>query len=166
FVVFSTAAGALSAAEDAQRALAAGPVRVRMGIHTGTPLLTEEGYVGVDVHRAARIAAAGHGGQVVLSEATRALVEGTGLLGLGEHGLKARAAAERLGQLGEAKSPPLKTLYRANLPVPATVFLGRDRELRAVVALLQRDDVSLVTLTGPGGSGKTRLAPPAAPAAA
>jgi predicted ATPase/class 3 adenylate cyclase len=158
FVAFPTASGALAAAAEAQAALAAGPVRVRMGIHTGEPLRTPEGYIGMDVHRAARIAAAGHGGQVLVSKATRALVAGDGLRDLGPHRLKDLSAPERLYQLGEGEFPPPRSLYRTNLPVPATAFLGRDHELAEVVELLGRDDVRLVTLTGPGGAGKTRLA--------
>ena len=89
FVAFRTAPGALAAAAQAQKELAAGPIRVRMGLHTGTPHLTEEGYVGVDVHRAARIAAAGHGGQVLVSDSTAALVrDEEALADLGEHRLK------------------------------------------------------------------------------
>ena len=158
FVAFPTAVGALSAAGEAQCWLADGPIRVRIGLHTGAPLRTDEGYVGIDVHRAARIAAAGHGGQVLLSASTRAQVDGNGLRDLGEHRLKDLTAPERIWQLGDERFPPLKTLYRTNLPVPATPFLGRAEELREVASLLTRDDVGLVTLTGPGGTGKTRLA--------
>jgi predicted ATPase/class 3 adenylate cyclase len=158
FAAFPTAPGALAAASEAATGLSAGPIRVRIGIHTGTPLLTEEGYVGVDVHRAARIAAAGHGGQVLVSGATAALVEGAGLRSLGEHRLKDLAAAEQLYQLGEQEFAPLNSLYRTNLPVPATPFLGRERELAEVVELLAREDVRLLTMTGPPGTGKTRLA--------
>src|SRR6266545_4875808 len=155
FVAFPTAPGALSAAAQAQQALADGPIRVRVGIHTGTPHPAEEGYVGVDVHRAARIAAAGHGGQVLLSGATAALLGTDGLQDLGEHRLKDLSAPERIYQLGDDDFPPLKTLYRTNLPVPATPFLGREHELAQVCALLT--DARLLTLTGPGGTGKTRL---------
>jgi len=158
FVAFARASEAVGAASDAQTALEVGPVKVRMGLHTGEPTVTAEGYVGIDVHRAARIAAAGHGGQVLLSQATRDLVAGDDVRDLGEHRLKDLSAPERLYQLGAAEFPRLKTLYQTNLPVPATPFLGRERELDDVVALLRRDDVKLVTLTGPGGTGKTRLA--------
>ena len=129
-----------------------------MGLHTGEPVVTEEGYVGIDVHRAARIAAAGHGGQVLLSQATCDLVADEAVRDLGEHRLKDLSAPERLFQLGDAEFPRLKTLYQTNLPVPATPFLGRERELDEVVGLLRREDVRLLTLTGPGGTGKTRLA--------
>jgi predicted ATPase len=155
FVAFPTAPGALAAAREAQEGLR---LPVRMGLHTGTPLLTDEGYVGADVHRAARIAAAGHGRQVLVSTATAALVGPDGLHDLGSHRLKDLSAPERIHQLGHAEFPPLKTLYRTNLPVPATQFLGRDHELADVRELLARDDARLVTLTGAGGSGKTRLA--------
>jgi predicted ATPase/class 3 adenylate cyclase len=157
FFAFPTAPGALAAASALTDALGPGPISVRVGLHTGTPLLTEEGYVGADVHRAARIAAAGHGGQVLVSAATAQLVE-TELRDLGEHRLKDLSAPERVYQLGDGEFPALKSLYRTNLPVPATPFLGRERELAEVVELLTADDARLLTLTGPGGSGKTRLA--------
>ena len=157
FVAFPTAPGALDAAAQMLKGLDGGPISVRMGLHTGTPLVTDEGYVGADVHRAARIAAAGHGAQVLVSATTAALVD-LELKDLGEHRFKDLAAAERVYQLGDGEFPALKSLYRTNLPVPATPFLGRERELAEVVALLVRDDVRLLTLTGPGGTGKTRLA--------
>jgi predicted ATPase/class 3 adenylate cyclase len=158
FVAFPTAPGALKAAVQATESLAGGPIRVRMGIHTGTPHLAPEGYVGIDVHRAARIAAAGHGGQVLLSATTAALVGvGGALRDLGEHRLKDLSAPERLYQLGHEEFPPLRTLHQTNLPIPATPFLGRERELGEVVALLSQEDVRLLTLTGVGGTGKTRL---------
>jgi Adenylate and Guanylate cyclase catalytic domain len=165
FVAFARATDALSAAADAQRALEDGPLRVRMGLHTGEPLVTEEGYVGIDVHRAARIAAAGHGGQVLVSQTTHDLT-GDGLRDLGEHRLKDLSAPERIYQLGDGEYPPLKTLYQTNLPIPATPFLGREDELAAVGDLLAEPDLRLLTLTGAGGSGKTRLALQAAGAAA
>jgi predicted ATPase/class 3 adenylate cyclase len=166
FVAFPTAQGALAAAAETLDGLAAGPIRVRVGVHTGTPYLGEEGYVGVDVHRAARIAACGHGGQVLVSASTAALAGTDGFHDLGEHRLKDLTAPERLFQLGEVDFPPLKSLHRTNLPIPATPFLGRGRELNAVLELLARGDCRLLTLTGPGGTGKTRLALQAAAAAA
>ena len=155
FYVFGDAGAAVAAATAANEALAAGPIRVRMGLHTGSPLRTEEGYVGEDVHLGARMAAAGHGGQVLLSSATRALVE-VELLELGEHRLKDFAAPVRIFQLGSALFPPLKTISNTNLPRAASTFVGRDRETAEVVDLVRRH--RLVTLSGPGGSGKTRLA--------
>ncbi len=166
FVAFPTAPGAVAAAAGATEGLTGGPIKVRIGIHSGTPLVTDEGYVGVDVHRAARIAACGHGGQTLVSAATAGLVGEAELRDLGEHRLKDLSAPERIYQLGETEFPPLKSLYRTNLPVPATPFLGRERELDEVAALLTASDPRLVTLTGPGGVGKTRLALQAAGAAA
>jgi predicted ATPase/class 3 adenylate cyclase len=158
FFAFPTAPGALSAASELTERLAgSGPIRLRVGVHTGTPLLTDEGYVGHDVHRAARVAAASHGGQVLISTSTAPLVE-VELIDLGEHRLKDLSAPERLFQLGDGEFPRLKTLYQTNLPVPATPFLGRERELDEVVGLLRHEDIRLLTLTGPGGTGKTRLA--------
>jgi len=161
FFAFPTAPGALAAAGEMTEALASGPIQVRIGLHTGTPLLTEEGYVGGDVHRAARIAAAGHGGQVLVSASAAQLVERE-LTNLGEHRLKDLSAPERIFQLGGGDFPALKSLYRTNLPIPSTPFLGRERELQEVVALLSAKDGRLLTLTGPGGTGKTRLAAQAA----
>jgi predicted ATPase/class 3 adenylate cyclase len=158
FIAFATAPAAIAAAAEAQQVLAAGPIRVRMGIHTGTPHVTDEGYVGPDVHRAARIAAAGHGGQILVSSSTAALVEGERLRDLGEHRLKDLAASERIYQLGGEAFPPLTSLQQTNLPIPATPFLGRQRELDELTALLGSVDARLLTLTGPAGAGKTRLA--------
>jgi predicted ATPase len=156
FMAFSTAGDALAAAADAQQALASRSLRVRMGLHTGAPHLTEHGYVGIDVHKAARIAASGHGGQVLLSKATRELVD-IGVTDLGEHHLKDFAEPVWIFQLGTAQHPPLKTISNTNLPRPASSFVGREREVRDVTAQL-RNGARLLTLTGPGGSGKTRLA--------
>jgi predicted ATPase/class 3 adenylate cyclase len=157
FVAFPTAPGAVAAAADAQQALEAGPIRVRMGIHTGTPHITDEGYVGPDVHRAARIAAAGHGGQVLVSSSTATLLERDRLRDLGDHRLKDLAAPERIYQFGGEAFPPLKSMQRTNLPIPPTPFLGREQELQEVVALLEGGP-RLLTLTGAAGTGKTRLA--------
>jgi predicted ATPase len=158
FVAFSTAPAAVAAAAEAQQLLGAGPIRVRIGIHTGTPHVTEEGYVGADVHRAARVAAAGHGGQILLSSSTASLAGVDSLRDLGEHRLKDLAAPERIYQLGGEVFPPLSSLQQTNLPVPATPFLGRERELDEVTALLAIGDARPLTLTGPAGAGKTRLA--------
>jgi predicted ATPase len=156
FIAFPTAPGALTAAAAARDALANGPIHARMGLHSGTPLVTEEGYVGTDVHRAARIAAAGHGGQILVSSSTAALADAE-LRDLGPHRLKDLSAPERIYQLGNGDFPPLKSLHQTNLPVPSTSFVGRERELPEVAQLLSSEDVRLLTLTGPGGTGKTRL---------
>jgi predicted ATPase len=156
FYAFADPGEAVAAAAEAQEALAEGPVRVRMGLHTGQPRLTEEGYVGREVHRGARIAAAGHGGQVVLSKETRDLVT-VEVTDLGEHRVKDFAEPVWIFQLGSERFPPLKTISNTNLPRPASSFVGREREVREVAALLN-DGTRLLALTGPGGSGKTRLA--------
>jgi predicted ATPase/class 3 adenylate cyclase len=158
FYAFAVAAAALRAADAAQDALAGGPIRVRMGVHAGAPLLTDEGYVGEDVHLGARIAAAGHGGQVLVSAATRDAVTAAGLVlsDLGEHRLKDFAGPVAVFQLGSERFPPLKTISNTNLPRPASSFVGREREVGEVVGLLRANRI--VTLSGPGGSGKTRLA--------
>jgi predicted ATPase/class 3 adenylate cyclase len=158
FIAFSTAPAAIAAAAEAQEVLAPGPIRVRMGIHTGTPYVTDEGYVGPDVHRAARIAAAGHGGQILVSASAASLVEDDSLRDLGEHRLKDLAAPERIYQLGDEAFPPLRSLHQTNLPIPATPFMGRQRELGEVTTLLGSRGARLLTLTGPAGAGKTRLA--------
>ena len=157
FVAFPTAAGAIDAASDAGDALDPGPIRVRVGIHTGTPLATDEGYVGVDVHRAARIAAVGHGGQVLISATTASAVGDRAFVDLGEHHLKDLPVPERLYQLGDRPFPPLKTVSPSNLPVPTTPFVGRSRELAEVIDLLEDPATRLLTIAGPGGIGKTRL---------
>jgi predicted ATPase/class 3 adenylate cyclase/DNA-binding CsgD family transcriptional regulator len=174
FVAFARATDALSAVVAAQRALTthAWPpgivVRVRMGLHTGEPSLVSADYSGLDVHQAARIMSAGHGEQVLLSQTTRDLVEhdlpdGVSLRDLGEHRLKDLQRPGRLYQLViadlPAEFPPLKTLDSSpnNLPVQFTPLIGREQEVAAVQDLLLREDVHLVTLTGPGGTGKTRL---------
>jgi predicted ATPase/class 3 adenylate cyclase len=173
FAVFPTAAGAVRAAVEAQRALAGRewehgrPLRVRMGMHTGEGRAGGDDYVGIDVNRAARIAAAGHGGQVLLSAATRGLVEhelpeGVTLRDLGTHRLKDIAHSERIFDLAIAGLPSefddLQTLDARpnNLPQPLTSFVGRQTEIEEAVRLIGGH--RLLTLTGPGGTGKTRLA--------
>ena len=176
FMVFATAAGAIAAAAAAQRGLGAAMfphgaiVRVRMGMHTGsgTPASRAAGadYVGIDVHRAARIAAVAHGGQVLLSGATAMLAAselppGVTLRDLGDHRLKDLAQPERIHQLvidgATADFPPIRSLDATpnNLPTQLTTFIGRERDIAQGLALLGR--TRLLTLTGPGGTGKTRL---------
>src|SRR6266852_941308 len=174
FAAFARASDALLAAAAAQRELATHPwpdavaVRVRMGLHTGEPSRVAEGYVGLDVHYAARIMSAAHGGQVLLSRTTRDLVEHdlpetVSLRDLGEHRLKDLEQPISLYQLVIAGLPadfaPLKTLDSRSdsLPVQPTPLIGREQEVATIGQLLHREDVRLVTLTGPGGTGKTRL---------
>ncbi len=159
FVAFARAGDALAAAREGQESLAAGPIRVRMGLHTGEPIVTEEGYVGIDVHRAARIAGVGHGGQVLVSQSTVALLDPSNslLLDLGEHRLKDLTAPERIWQLGDAEFAPLRSLNATNLPVAASPLVGREKEVRDLAGLLS-GSARLVTVTGTGGTGKTRLA--------
>jgi predicted ATPase len=157
FLAFTSAPGATAAARAITEGLAGGPIILRVGLHTGTPLVTDEGYVGDDVHFAARVAASGHGGQVLLSRSTRELVDGLALTDLGEHRLKDIEGAVSIYQLGDKGFPPLKTISNTNLPRPASSFVGREREQDDVVLEL-RGGTRLLTLTGPGGSGKTRLA--------
>ena len=172
-VVFSRAKDALLAALAAQRAIShhSWPdgvhLRVRMGLHTGEPVIGETGYEGIDVHRAARICAVGHGGQILLSETTYALVakglpEDVSLRDLGEYRLKDLASAHRLFQVMAAELPvdfpPLTSLnvFPNNLPIQLTSFIGRKREKSEVRRLLSKS--RCLTLTGSGGAGKTRLA--------
>ncbi len=181
FVVFPSAPDALTAAIDGQRALAAGsfphgvrPVRVRMGLHTGLGIVSSGSYVGNDVNRAARIAAAANGGQVLLSSTTVALVAdslppGVRPRDLGEHRLK-DLRPEHLAILEIDDLPadprPIRSLDNRpnNLPTQVTSFVGRATELAETTA--QLGSTRLLTLTGPGGTGKTRLSLQLAAAAA
>lgn len=173
FAAFASAVDAVAASADAQRALArhewpAGLApKVRMGLHTGLGLLGGDDYIGIDVHRAARIMAAAHGGQVVLSAATAALVEhepteGISAHDLGTHHLRDLSQAEHIFQLDidglDRRFPALRSVDTApsNLPAPVTHFVGRHRERARVRELLETEHV--VTITGTGGTGKTRLA--------
>ena len=176
YAVFTSAPDALQAALAAQQALAAeawdaglGGVRVRMALHTG--LAEERGgdYFGQPLNRIARLLSAGHGGQILLSMVTQELVRdllpaGVELRDLGAHRLKDLIRPERVFQLVapdlQADFPPLKTLEHRpnNLPLQLTPFIGRERELAAVCQRLEQPDVRLLTLSGPGGTGKTRLA--------
>lgn len=171
---FQRAGDAVLAAAAAQLALSSHdwpgegrPIRVRMGIHTTDATPTDEGYVGIGVHRGARIGSAAYGGQVLVSQTTRDLVvEEAGILfrDLGEHRLKDLAEPQRLYQLLaadlEETFPPLRTLENrsTNLPIQPTSMVGREAEVAEIAALLRRGEIRMVTLTGPGGTGKTRLA--------
>jgi predicted ATPase/class 3 adenylate cyclase len=174
FYAFPRAQGAVAGAVAAQRALASHvwpeglPLRARIGIHTGEPTATGEGYVGIDVHRAARVMSAGHGGQVLLTQSTRELLpeelsDAVSLRDLGEHRLKDLTHPQRLYQLLipglENDFPALKTLEArpTNLPIQPTPLIGREQQVTEAVILVHREDVRLVTLTGAGGTGKTRL---------
>jgi len=173
FLAFASAREAIAAAAAIQHALGAEPwpedgvLRVRMGVHTGEPERVDESYVGLDVHVAARICSAGHGGQVVVSQATRKLAgdepaAGLSFRPLGRHRLKDVAEPQQLFQLvGEelvADFPPLRTLAGATLPALHHRLVGRVSDLTAVQTLLTRPEVRLVSITGPGGAGKSRLA--------
>ncbi|HEV3234499.1 MAG TPA: adenylate/guanylate cyclase domain-containing protein [Candidatus Dormibacteraeota bacterium] len=172
FVAFASASDAVAACAAGQRALTAhqwpedAVIRVRMGVHSGEAAVVGGDYMGFEIHRAARIASTGHGGQVVLSDATRALLqgglpEGVTLADMGEHRLKDLAQPEHIWQLNidglSSEFPPLKSLDYTpnNLPTQLTSFVGRDAELTEGARLL--DGARLLTLTGPGGTGKTRL---------
>jgi predicted ATPase/class 3 adenylate cyclase len=178
FVVFESAADAVGCCVAVQRALAGrtwpggAAVRVRMGLHSGEPARHEDGYIGMDVHRAARIAATAHGGQVVLSGVTWELAQsglptGLSVRDLGFHRLKDIDGPEHIYQLAgpglPEHFPPLKSLGAAtNLPVPITPLVGRDSDREQLCGLIRQPGTRLVTLTGPGGVGKTRLAVDAA----
>jgi predicted ATPase/class 3 adenylate cyclase len=158
FVAFPTADGAAAAALAARDGLQVGEVRIRMGLHTGVPTPTGEGYVGLDVHRGARIAALAHGDQILVSPTTAALLGSEPLRDLGRHRLKDFEGAVHLYQLGERDFPPLRTPGSVDLPTPATSFLGRERELFEAISLVYERDPRVLTIVGPGGTGKTRFA--------
>ena len=130
FVAFARPSDALSAAVAAQDALASGPLRVRIGVHSGEAMLGETGYVGMEVHRAARIAAAGHGGQVLVSAATAGRSSEPALVSLGRHRFKDFDEPVEVFQLGDGVFPPLKTIANTNLPAPASSFVGREEGSR------------------------------------
>src|SRR6202453_5196514 len=180
YVAFESAGDAVRCCLAGQGALAGYDwpggvaVRVRMGLHSGEPACQQDHYVGMDVHRAARIAAAAHGGQVVLSEATRQLAESqlaaeVSLRDLGWHRLKDIETPERIYEVVIAglpdRFPSLKSLgAQSRLPVPMTPLVGRESDLEQVLATLTGPGIRLVTLTGTGGVGKTRLSLAAAAA--
>src|SRR3954468_14447240 len=161
FIAFGDATDAVAAAIEGQRSLARTGIRVRMGLHLGAPSLTEEGYVGIDVHRAARGAAAAHGRQGVITRPVRErLDDAVELRDLGEHRLKDIGEPEWLFQPvipgHPTEFPPLKSLSTTNLPMPARRLIGRSSELASVCGMVTEGRV--VTITGAGGTGKTRLA--------
>jgi predicted ATPase/class 3 adenylate cyclase len=169
FAVFSRAADAVGCAERAQRGLADAPwpdggaPSVRMGIHTGTPDIADGDFVGIDVHRAARVMSVAYGGQVLLTEEARGMLDSPAeLRDLGYHRLKDLPAPEHLFQLIapglETEFPRLRSLNRSNLPTPANPLVGRRLEVERGLELLSRREVRSVTLVGAGGAGKTRLA--------
>jgi predicted ATPase len=153
FLVFRRASDAVAAARDLVDSTNEGSVKVRIGIHTGEPTLTEEGYVGIDVHRAARIVAAAGGGQILLSEQAKALIDSDRIRDLGVHRLKG-VGEVRLFQFGDEEFPPLRSIGRTNLlPLHDPPF-GRSRELTELRSMLD-SGVRLITVTGVGGIGKT-----------
>jgi predicted ATPase/class 3 adenylate cyclase len=159
FVAFARATAAVTAAREAQQSLHGRPIRVRMGLHTGEPDRIAEGYVGLDVVKGARIAAAAHGGQVLLSSSTRDLLDSSLLVAdLGLHRLRGFADLVHLFQLGSDEFPPLATAAATNLPRAAKTLVGRDEDVARVCASVLEPDARLVTIVGPGGVGKTRLA--------
>lgn len=169
FAVFADAGDAARCALNVQLALADGiwpgghPPLVRMGIHTGAPAVRDGGFEGMDVHRAARVMAVAHGGQVLLTDdARRAVDPQMCVRDLGFHRLKDLPEPEHLFQLVApelpGEFPPLQSLNRSNLPVPGNPLVGRQLEVAQALEMLMRPELRLVTLLGPGGVGKTRVA--------
>ncbi len=174
FAVFPRALDALGAAVTVQQNMHAYTwpnnisLRVRMGMHTGAPTLTGNDYMGLDIHRAARIASAAHGGQILLSSSMRELCENSlppelVLLDLGLHMLKDLQRPEHLYQVTisglPAEFPPIKSLeYHYSLPIQSTTLIGRNTDITEICSLLKQEQIRLITLIGPGGIGKTRLA--------
>jgi predicted ATPase/class 3 adenylate cyclase len=158
FLVFRRASDGLAAAREAVSEPGGDPaVRIRVGVHTGEPARSEEGYTGIDVHVAARIAASGSGGQIVVSRQTRELTVAEPLRDLGVHRLK-DVGEVQLFQLGDEQFPPLRSIGGSNLTAPREAPLGRERELAELRAMVVDEGARLVTLTGAGGIGKTTLA--------
>jgi predicted ATPase/class 3 adenylate cyclase len=175
FAVFASAPDAVGAAVAIQRAFACEPwptprpVKVRMGLHTGEAEARDGDYYGATVNRCARLRGIGHGGQILVSEATAelardALPAATDLRDLGEHRLKDLSRPERVFQILHSELPDefprllSLELHPHNLPIEPTPLIGRERELGALRALMLDEQVRLITMTGPGGTGKTRLA--------
>jgi predicted ATPase len=157
FVAFPTAGGAAAAARAVLDGLVAAPISLRMGLHTGAPTATAEGYVGLDVHRGARIAALAHGDQILVSPTTAPLLDSEPLRDAGRHRLKDFGGVVQLYQLGEREFPPLRTPGSVELPTASTRFLGRERELFDAMSLVYERDPRVLTILGPGGTGKTRF---------
>jgi class 3 adenylate cyclase/predicted ATPase len=157
FAVYDDPGRAVEAACELHARTAAGPLRTRIGLHHGSAASVDGTYLGVEVNRAARIADAAHGGQIVVSQSVRDLLPGGDLLDLGEHRLKGFLEPSRLYQWGSTSFPPLRTSRPSTLPLPGGALIGRREELESFRGLVGRG-VRLVTVAGAGGVGKTRFA--------